>query len=244
MRVCNQMRKTFTIITFVFCIHGVVYSQIDTNRRTLLRVSIGSLINRSCSHYRHSSLAKEGRPEIVVDYPSDNPERYYGFLGSIEASFKTYQPYLRFNLGVNYTYSKGRYKYYYDETYTDKGGINIIQRKDVLVFSNVHRAGIEASMEYRFFNAFYFNFGPCVSYQLISKDILNGYQISGNVVNKSYVNSRIDNYNKFNPVFVSLFLKTGYDFKVRTKSIGLFAIINGFFDYRASYLGLGMQIHL
>lgn len=219
-------------------------AQIDTSRHVLFRFSIGQISNRSLSHYRSWPLLQGGQPDVSINSPPGNPKRYYGFLGSIDASFKTFQPYFRFNLGINFTFSKGRYHYYYDDSYTDPGGTNIVSRKDVVILSSVSRLGIQASMEYRFMNAIYFNFGPGLSYQLVSKDILNGYEIYGNVMSDTYNNTKADNYNEFNPFFISVFLKIGYDFKIKTKSIGLFMIGNGFFDYRASYIGLGTQLHL
>lgn len=231
-------------LVFILICHLASFGQIDTSKNVLFGFSIGSIANRSISHYRHSPTVKDGNAEIRISNPNNNPKYYCGFFSSAEASFKTVQPYLRFNLGINYNFSKGRYHYYYDDSYLDPGGTNIIERKDVIILSNVHRAGIQASIEYRFMNTIYFDFGPCLSYQLISKDILNGHEINGNVMNKVYTNTQVNNYNSFNPIFISVFLKAGYDFKVKTKSIGLFILANGFFDYRASYLGLGAQIHL
>lgn len=235
--------KIFIISALLFLVHKS-YAQIDTTKRTLFRFSFASISNKSCSHYRHYPLIKDGHDNFMITNPSDNPNRYYGYFGSLDASFKLYQPYLRINLGVDYTFSKGRYGYNYNDIYKDAAGTNIVEQKNIVISSSVHRVGIQASLEYRFLNALYFNFGPSLSYQLISKDVLNGYEIHYNVIDKNYTNTRMYNYNKFNPVFISIFLKTGYDFKVKTKSIGLFVIANGFFDYRASYIGFGTQIHL
>lgn len=240
-----QIKNKVIGLSFLLCLLSTFsFGQLDTSKKVLFRFSAASISNRSCSQYRSWPLIQGGRPEIRVNKPSDNPKRYYGFLGSIDASFKTFQPYLRLNLGLNYTFSKGKYHYYYDDSYTDLGGTNIVGRKDVVILSAVHRVGIQASMEYCFMNAIYFNFGPSLSYQLVSRDVLNGYEISGNVKIQNYSNTKANNYNEFNPFFISVFLKTGYDFKVKTKAIGIFMIANGFFDYRASYIGLGTQVHL